>query len=424
MQLDASQLKPVSDPNVLKLIHPNAKGKVLVMTMAAAPGTLEWNGVPLTPSVWPNKGLGYVAKVNDVGAVWAAGRTKGPRPHCHVCKDGAKSTAAAPCGANVSIAGDASNVLPKGNWVAELAAGPGFGGVTASGYFAYDWYHESHPIAAVEQSATALSMQFADSSRYGAIESLTNKNAAPGRFTVHGLLSELDTGGEYWYNSATRQLFVYPPAESPDSVWDELGTVKFGEWGGPSLISLSNTKYVTVSHMTVSGVGAGTIVSMSGGDHNTIGGMTLKNSNANAVSMAGGKHNRIIGCDIYDVGGHISATGSGETEEQLMADPTMASSNLVGLTRPYGLAMHHRVIAACLTEKLSCVQIANNQMTQVFLRGGGWQLHLPPAGARLSHNLIHDAAGQIIEPGGPLAMLDHNEVFNTGTSEFSSCSVA
>ena len=56
-------------------------------------------------------------------------------------------------------------------------------------------------------------------------------------------------------------------------------------------------------------------------------------------------------------------------------------------------------------------------MTQVFLRGGGWQLHLPPAGARLSHNLIHDAAGQIIEPGGPLAMLDHNEVFNTGYVE-------
>ena len=55
-------------------------------------------------------------------------------------------------------------------------------------------------------------------------------------------------------------------------------------------------------------------------------------------------------------------------------------------------------------------------MTQVFLRGGGWQLRLPPPGARLSHNLIHDAAGQIIMPGGPLAMLDHNEVFNTGAN--------
>lgn len=332
MQLDASQLKPVSDPKVLELIHPGAKGKVLVMPMTAAPGTLEWNGVPLTPSVWPNEGLGYVERVNDVGAVWASGRTKGPRPHCHVCKDGAKSTAAAPCGANISVAGDASSVLPKGDWMAELAAGPGFGGVTTSGYFAYDWYHESHSIAAVDQSASMLSLQFADSSRYGAIESLANTNAAPGRFTVHGLLSEVDTGGEFWYNSATHQLYVYPP-EPLGSRWDEesLGTVKFGQWGGPSLIALSNTKYVTVSYMTVSGVGAGSIVSMNGGDHNTVGGMTLKNSNANAVSMAGGKHNKILGCDIYDVGGHISATGSGETEEQLMGDPTMASSNLVSV---------------------------------------------------------------------------------------------
>lgn len=325
--LDASQLKPVSDPKVVRLINPNARGKVLVMPMAAAPGTLEWNGIPLTPSVWPNKGLGYVAAVNDVGAVWAAGRTKGRRPHCHVCEGGAKSTVASPCGANVSVAGDASNVLPKGDWMAEIAAGPGFGGVSASGYFAYDWYHESHSVAAVEQSAGALSLQFGDSSRYGAIESLANTNAAPGRFTVHGLLCEVDTGGEYFYNSATRQLYVYPP-EAPDS-GEPLGSVQFGQWGGPSLISLSSTSYVTVSHMSVSGVGGGSIVSMSGGDHNTIGGLTLKNSNANAVSMAGGKHNRIIGCDIYDVGGHISATASGESEEQLMGDPTLASSNLV-----------------------------------------------------------------------------------------------
>ena len=81
--------------------------------------------------------------------------------------------------------------------------------------------------------------------------------------------------------------------------------------------------------MPVSGVGTGTIVSMSGGDHNTIGGLTLKNSNANAVSMAGGKQNKIIGCDMYDVGGHIAAAGGDETVEQLMADPTLASSNLI-----------------------------------------------------------------------------------------------
>jgi hypothetical protein len=34
-------------------------------------------------------------------------------------------------------------------------------------------------------------------------------------------------------------------------------------------------------------------------------------------------------------------------------------------------------------------------------------------GDRLSHNLIHDAPGQVLEPGGPITAIDHNEVFNT-----------
>ena len=29
----------------------------------------------------------------------------------------------------------------------------------------------------------------------------------------------------------------------------------------------------------------------------------------------------------------------------------------------------------------------------------------------------HDSAGQLLLPGGPLGMLDHNEVFNTGYVE-------
>lgn len=107
IQLDATLLKPVTDPKVLRILNPTAKTKVLAMPLAAAPGTLSWGGVPLTGSVWPNKGLGYVASVKDKGAVWCSGRTPGPRPHTHTCTGGTKSTAAAPCGANISIAGDA-----------------------------------------------------------------------------------------------------------------------------------------------------------------------------------------------------------------------------------------------------------------------------------------------------------------------------
>ena len=38
-------------------------------------------------------------------------------------------------------------------------------------------------------------------------------------------------------------------------------------------------------------------------------------------------------------------------------------------------------------------------------------------GARFSHNLAHDSSSQLVLPGGPLVMVDHNEIFNTGYVE-------
>ena len=57
----------------------------------------------------------------------------------------------------------------------------------------------------------------------------------------------------------------------------------------------------------------------------------------------------------------------------------------------------------------------NNHLTQVFLRGA-WQQRLG-MGDRFTRNLLHDASGQLMLPGGPLTMVDHNEVFNTGYVE-------
>ena len=60
--------------------------------------------------------------------------------------------------------------------------------------------------------------------------------------------------------------------------------------------------------------------------------------------------------------------------------------------------------------------IANNHLTQVNERGD-WHIQLRGMGDRFSHNLVHDAAGQLLTPGGPLSMIDHNEIFNTGYAE-------
>ena len=329
-------------------------------------GQLEWNGVPLTYSHWPNTGLGYARKVFDKGAVYADGRTKGPKPKCHLCENGATSTQTAPCGANISFAEQ-----PSGNWAAEMKAGPGFGAVSISGYFSADWYHESHIIAKVVQTASNTSVQMASFSRYGFCEALEHNGgcggSAPGRFTVQGLLSEVDYPGEYFFDTAANVLYIYP-ATPPGG-----GKVKLGYWHGPGLITLNKCNYVTVRDVQVSGCAKDTAITISGGANNTVGGCTLRNSR-NGVTISGGTGNKVVGNDIYDVGGHISMSGE-------------PSSNLQNFQTTTNL-------------------VANNHLTQVYLRGHAWQLRVDGMGSRFSHNLAHDSSSQLMLPGGPLVMTD------------------
>jgi hypothetical protein len=264
--LDATQLQPVSDPHVAKLINPAAKGKLLVMPLAGTPTTLEWGGRPLFASVWPNPqvgtGVAYVRRVLDKGSYYFPGRSSWPQPHPHVCMGDNKSTIASPCGANISIAEQ-----PTGDWEAEMAAGPGFGAVTVVGYLANDWEQLTLTVARVQQNATNTTIQFHEYTPYGVCEameggmkSLVNHcgGAAPGRFTVSGLLSEVDVPGEWWYDSSAKQLYIYPPAAPSDggsSSWSpaQLKEVRLGHWEGPGLMNIESSSHVTLRDVTVSG---------------------------------------------------------------------------------------------------------------------------------------------------------------------------
>ena len=328
-ELDSAGLGAVTNATVLPLLNPAAKGKVKVLHVGSkwGGGELSWNGVPLTSSQWPNQGLGYVRKVLDAGAIYADGRTKGPKPHCHVCLGDNKSTAAAPCGANISLLQQ-----PTGDWEAELAAGPGFGSLTLSGYLSADWYHESHRIARVYRTATNTSLQFADSSRYGICEALEMSvggcaGSAPGRFIVSGLLSEVDSPGEMYFDSAAHNLYVYPV--------DDSDKVRLSFQAGPGLFSLSDSTWVTVRDFVITGSSGG--VGISGGENNTIGGCTVRNSGG-GISLSGGYRNRVIGNDILDVGTHIATSGNDadglsnlKPTNNLCAASGLASSSRLGL---------------------------------------------------------------------------------------------
>eukprot|EP00035_Acanthoeca_spectabilis_P008349 m.152458 g.152458 ORF g.152458 m.152458 type:complete len:932 (+) comp14323_c0_seq3:85-2880(+) len=394
-KLDTTGMAPVTNSTVRALLNPAAIDVVQGLRVPSTSGwtgdgqMLQWGARPLTPSVWPDVGLGYIQKIYDSGAIYCPGRTKGPVPKCQICTGGQRSSPAKPCGANFSLA-----VPPTGDWERELTAGPGFGGSQAvvDGYLGADWFHESHPIAKVSRDTArnTTTLQLGDSSHYGICEAIDglgpncsggDSGGAPGRFVVRGFLSNVDTPGEYFYDRASRVLYLIPP-ESPRG--------SLGFWAGPGLITLTNASWVTVRDFVVTGTAAtGGAIAVVGGENNTVGGCTVQ-SCASGIGVAGGHRHRVLGNDVYDVTGFHVATASD-------ADEVLAESS----------------------RKLTPTNhlVSNNQFTQVWLSATTWSVHSGGLGDRFSHNILHDAPGQLILPGGPLTMWDHNEVFNVGYAE-------
>eukprot|EP01045_Picozoa_sp_COSAG04_P016197 COSAG04_NODE_1334_length_7181_cov_3.337334_3_plen_692_part_00 len=193
---------------------------------------------------------------------------------------------------------------------------------------------------------------------------------------------------QWWYDSAASVLYVFPPAGADVSAAASgLPSVRLGAWSAGSFIRLVNASWVTVRGMTIQGAaqkGAAGVVSIEGGDSNTIGGCTIRNAAMTAVSVVGGFRHSVIGNDMYDVARHIHSVGPVESIRAMTPSQHL---------------------------------FANNHMTQLHIRSFYGGVHATNVGDRLSGNLVHDCMGQVITTQGPLTMLDANEIFNTGYAE-------
>lgn len=140
---------------------------------------------------------------------------------------------------------------------------------------------------------------------------------------------------------------------------------------------LEDASFVTFRGFSASG-GTGGLAHV-GGERNTLAGCALRNAGGGIT--VSGTNNRVLGNDVIDAGGQYLATEGGDARALV----------------PSGHWVH------------------NNHFAQAF-QTGAWQIRLS-CGDRFSHNLLHDAPGQLLLPGGPLTLIDGNEVFNTGYQE-------
>jgi hypothetical protein len=361
--ISPAQFKTMSDPSRTVFLQAAAATKVRAAALAKTPAgnymRVAQNkaqvisaGSLLPLASWPNRGYAHIATIQNKGVIWAEGRTKGENP---------TSSFGQPIGGEFTFREKA-----QGNWMAEVAAQ--LGRPQAVGYFAADWYFESHPIAWVKGGTLKL----IDSSRYG----LGSTEALPRRVRVEGLLSELDEPGEWFWDSEKETLYIWPIAP-----------------GEPVLISanicllqLRGASDILIRDMVFEGARAAVVIE--GGQRNIVAGCVVRNLSGTGLEIKGGKQHRIQSCDISDVDIPISVSGTDLKKSRAAAVPPEK------LLAPDGFVVHNNHIWQCRNTR-GC-----------RMAGTGW---------RFTHNLIHDLPGGALNWSGNDNLIAMNEFYGVMT---------
>lgn len=99
-------------------------------------------------------------------------------------------------------------------------------------------------------------------------------------YTAYNILEELDTPGEWWLDTKTGILYVWPPSTL------ETASITVSVLETP-IVSIINQTYTTLEGLTIE-AGRGMGIYMEGGHHNTIVGCTIRNVGTSGIFMGQG----------------------------------------------------------------------------------------------------------------------------------------
>jgi len=297
---------------------------------------------------WPNKGFAHADKILDEGQHWIAGRSLTPKPTYSVEN---------PVGGLFT-----THEKWNGDWSAELAAG---NHPSLRGYFSADWYFESDRIATIRDEQ----IQLTGFSRYG----FKSTSKLPRRIFVEGLLSELDKPGEWFYDKATSELYVWPIDDTTD-----LQLLR-----STMLCEVKDAEQITFQGLVFEQARNG--ISVEGGANVAIEGCTFRNLLGTAISVKRGYGHRISSCNIYRVSTPLDMRGT--PAESYQWDRSQTPPRIV----PDGFIVHNNHIHHCR---------ANRGMT------------IQGVGIVVSHNLVHDLPGSAITWAGNDNIFEYNEFYS------------
>ena len=230
------------------------------------------------------------------------------------------------------------------------------------GYWFWDWSDERLKVQSIDTTKSTITMA-SPHHRYG------YRKGQP--YYALNVLAELDRPGEWYIDRTTAVLYFWPPAV--------LQTAR------AQLSWLAN------------------IVTMDNASHIRLHGLTFEAAQQTALEIGAGTDVRISACTIRNVGGDGVSIGHGAT------DSGVAGCDMYNLGDG-GIQLKGGDRKTLTSAKL----YADNNHIHHY---GRWNLTYKPAisvdgvGARVSHNLIHDAPHQALAFRGNDHVIEFNEIF-------------
>ncbi len=362
---DRIRVKTITDPALIAKL----RQKLLL--------TLSYNEGIYLPSVFPNQGYAMMDNKESVPEVTPPGVPVGDQgygiragspPYQEPGKpQGWKGTLDEPRGAQAGIAQRQDEMAGTWTqWEAELKRNNRRNAHV--GFIDANWLLRSQALYAA--SAKLRAMHFSSVLSYG----WAWRKDKP--FKVFGLLCELDSPGEWHFDTLTNRLYIYPP--QPLTLKTRIGLPL-----ADGFMELRNTAYVSVIGLNVQNVGSHAVYHINGGQHNLIAGCAIRNSTAQGLIISG-KHNGAMACDLVDLDGHVSLGGGTRSPEEITP-----GHNRVENCHIYQRGFRHRKV-------------------NISVHG---------VGNLFRHNLVHNSLGQAVTVRGNGHILELNEMFNIGYDE-------
>jgi len=362
---EVTGFKPLADPDIIKKLHGEAKGKIWVADLKAqgitdygelanrggygkdTPGALElfFNGKAMRLARWPNEGHARVAGLSKPDG---EARGRGPFQYAQFVYSGDR---------------------PE-RWLEEKDAW-----LHGFWYYVYSKDHVKLKSIDTREKIISLHNDTRWGETYGLYKIPVGKNAP---YYVYNLLSEIDAPGEWYLDRETGKLYFYPP----DKI--EGGEVIVSLLNAP-LVSMDGVSYTAFSGITFEATRSHG-VDIKNGRNNLVAASVIRNTGQWAVNIKGGFEHAVAGCDIYDTG-----------EGGVSLDFENNRSAMVPYRKELIPARH---------------LVENNHIYRFNRFDGGYRqgVRIDGVGQIVSHNVIHDAPMQGIYFNANDHVIEYNEL--------------